>query len=514
MYLSNHLRQSFLPNVCWFSISIMLLLLSHVTAEAACTAGSPNTSVLENTPTTDFNGTVDDTVLHSLTGLVWDRCSLGQIWNAGSCTAVATTYNWQNALKEVKIRNDANHLGHSDWRMPNRDELHSITEDCGLDPAINQLIFPNTSMLNYWSASSYARGPNSGWVVHFGHSGTSTISKTNSYNVRLVRGGRSYDAFDLLNVKAATSTSLNASPVSPATFGDAVTLTAIVTGSAPTGTIQFYADGNVQNCDAGSQTLSAGSATCILSALPAGSYNFSAEYPGDSGNMSSSSEALAYVIDSGAPPVAGSVVAVNVVQANFSETSYSFTIGYSDSNGDLDALSIGSSNVTVCNGGICATTTGAAWVGDSSIGTATYTVAPPGGSWDEGDSGIYTIAILSDQIRDSLSNYVEGDASAGSFTVFIVDPTEPDAPVIVSGTPANTGALIAFTPPIDNGGADIIDYTAVCNGGSDAVGTASPLLVSGLNNGNTYECYVYARNGVALVPYQVLSWSRRQMVVM
>jgi len=498
VYLSNHLCQKFLPNVCRFSITTIFLLLLQVTAEAACTAGNPNSSVLENTPTTAFNGTVDDTVLHSLTGLVWDRCSLGQVWNTGSCTASATTYNWQNALKEVKIRNDANHLGHSDWRLPNRDELHSIAEYCGAEPTINQTIFPNTSMLNYWSSSSSAFAPNAAWIVHFGHSGTSTISKSNTYNVRLVRGGRSYDATDLLDVRVSTSTSLNASPVSPATFGDAVTLTAIVTGSTPTGTVQFYEDGSVQNCDAGNQTLITGSATCILNALPAGSYNFSADYPGDSENMSSSSEALAYVIDSGAPPVAGSVVANNVVQANIGETTYSFTIDYSDSNGNLDSSSIGSANVTVCNGGTCATATGAAWAGDSSIGTATYTVTPPGGSWDEGDNGAYTIAILPNQIKDSLSNYVEADANAGSFTVSIIDPTVPDAPIMVGGAPANQGALIEFLPPDNDGGASILDYKAFCNGAGlvPTVGASSPMLVAGLNNGTTYNCFVTARNAI------------------
>lgn len=496
MYFSNHLRQNFLPNICWFGITIILLLLFHVTAEAACTAGNPNSSVLESTPTSSFNGTVDDTVLHSLTGLVWDRCSLGQAWNTGSCTGSATTHNWQNALKEVKIRNDANHLGHSDWRLPNRDELHSIAEDCGTDPSINQAVFPNTSMLAYWSSSSSAFGPNAGWFVHFGYSGTTTISKTNSYNVRLVRGGRSYDAFDLLDVKASTSTSLNASPVSPATYGDAVTLTAVVTGSAPTGTIQFYKDSSIQNCDAGNQALIAGSATCILNSLPAGSYDFSADYPGDPENMGSSSDVLAYVVDFGSPPVAGSVVANNVVQANIGETTYSFTIGYSDSDGNLDTLSIGNSNVKICNVGTCATTTGAAWIGDSSNGTATYTVTPPGGSWDEGDSGTYTIAILPDQIKDGFSNYVEGDANAGSFTVVIIDPTVPDAPTIGIATPGDTVAWIAFTPPLSNGGMSILDYTASCEAGTDATGITSPLMVTGLSNDSTYSCYVTARNSL------------------
>jgi len=496
MYLSNHPRQNFLPNVCWFSITIILLLSFHITAEAACTAGNPNSSVLESTPTSSFNGTVDDTVLHHLTGLVWDRCSLGQAWNTGSCTGSATTYNWQNALKEVKIRNDANHLEHSDWRLPNRNELHSIAEDCGTDPAINQTVFPNTNILRYWSSSTSAFFPSGAWYVHFGDSITQSFSKTDSYNVRLVRGGRPYDAFDLLDVKAGTSTSLNATPVSPATFGDAVTLTATVTGSTPTGTVQFYEDGSVQNCDAGNQTLLAGSATCILNALPSGSYNFSADYPGDSENIGSSSDALDYVIDLGTPPVAGSVVANNVVQANIGETTYFFTIDYSDSDGNLETLSIANSNVTVCNVGTCATVTGAAWVGDSSTGTATYTVTPPGGSWDEGDNGTYTIAILPDQIKDSLSNYVESDANAGSFTVVIIDPTVPDAPTIGTATPGDTVAWIAFTPPFSDGGESILDYTASCDAGTDATGITSPLMVTGLSNDSTYSCFVTARNSL------------------
>jgi len=496
VYLSNHLCQKFLPNVCRFSISIIFLLLLQLTAEAACTAGNPNNSVLENSPTTAFNGTVDETVLHSLTGLVWDRCSLGQVWSAGSCTASASIYNWQNALKEVTIRNDANHLGHSDWRLPNRAELHSIAEYCGTDPTINQEVFPNTSKSDYWSSSSSDWGPGNAWNIHFGHSGMSHTPKSNSYNVRLVRGGRAHDATDRLDVRVSTSTSLSASPVSPATFGDAVSLTASVTGSTPTGTIQFYDGGSVQNCDAGNQMLVAGNATCILNALPGGSYNFSADYPGDSENMSSSSDALAYVIDSGTPPVRGSVVATNVVQANIGDSSYVVHIGFFDADGDFDFSSIDANDITVCNGGTCGVIYEWSSTGDASSFDINYQMTPPGGSWDEADNGTYTISILANELADSQLNYVAADPNIGSFTVSIVDPTTPGGPVIISSTPANTGVLIEFTPPIDDGGSDIIDYTALCNGGMEAVGATSPLLVTGLSNGITYECYVFARNSV------------------
>jgi hypothetical protein len=55
---------------------------------------------------------------------------------------------------------------------------------------------------------------------------------------------------------------------------------------------------------------------------------------------------------------------------------------------------------------------------------------------------------------------------------------------------------MAFTPPGNDGGATILDYTATCDAGTDATGTTSPLAVTGLTNGVTYSCYVTARNSV------------------
>jgi len=203
---------------------------------------------------------------------------------------------------------------------------------------------------------------------------------------------------------------------------------------------------------------------------------------------------MAKFIDFETPPVAGAVVAADVAQANIGETTYAFSIDYSDANGDLESSSIGNSDVSVCNGGSCAVVTGTTWNGDSSSGTATYTITPPGGSWDAADNGTFTIAILATEVSDSLSTYVAADASAGSFTVSVTDPTVPDAPIIVSGTPANKGALIAFMPPANDGGSSILDYRVFCNGGTEAVGATSPLLATGLINGAGYNCYVWARN--------------------
>jgi YVTN family beta-propeller protein len=71
----------------------------------------------------------------------------------------------------------------------------------------------------------------------------------------------------------------------------------------------------------------------------------------------------------------------------------------------------------------------------------------------------------------------------------------PSAPIIVSATPGNGQATIAFTPPLSNGGSPITGYTAACNPGAFSTsGPASPLVVTGLANGTTYACSVSATN--------------------
>ncbi len=74
----------------------------------------------------------------------------------------------------------------------------------------------------------------------------------------------------------------------------------------------------------------------------------------------------------------------------------------------------------------------------------------------------------------------------------------PGAPGIGSATPGNTQAQIGFTAPSQNGGSAILDYTATCTSAQPTrtgTGTSSPLLVTGMVNGVTYNCTVTARNG-------------------
>lgn len=175
------------------------------------------------------------------------------------------------------------------------------------------------------------------------------------------------------------------------------------------------------------------------------------------------------VAASNSAPTAGTVTANNVTQANAGGTTYTFTIAYSDSDGNFDPSTIDTSDVTVTGG---ATVSNASFSGNAAGGTATYTVTPPGGSWDDGDNGTYTIAIVANQIGDTTPAYVAANASAGSFTVSM-DTTSPPAP----STPDLSASSDSGSSSTDN---ITSDTTPTLTGTSEANAT---VMVSSSVNG-------------------------------
>ncbi len=98
------------------------------------------------------------------------------------------------------------------------------------------------------------------------------------------------------------------------------------------------------------------------------------------------------------------------------------------------------------------------------------------------------------------TNSVGTSAPSAPSNVF-VPTTVPDPPTGVVATTGNGSASVAFTPPLNDGGTAITAYAAACtstNGGATAAasGTASPLVVTGLTNGDNYACTVTATNSV------------------
>ncbi len=177
-----------------FALVVLLALLATgLEAHAVCTAANPNANVAESTPTSAFTDNGNGTVTHNLTGLIWKRCAEGQTWNGSTCTGDATLFSWANALIQAK---NASFADQTDWRLPNLKELESIVESCGLDPSINQTLFPATPASYFWSGSTYVPSPAYAWIVDFYNGNTLADLKTLSFDARLVRGGQSFDTFD------------------------------------------------------------------------------------------------------------------------------------------------------------------------------------------------------------------------------------------------------------------------------------------------------------------------------
>lgn len=72
-------------------------------------------------------------------------------------------------------------------------------------------------------------------------------------------------------------------------------------------------------------------------------------------------------------------------------------------------------------------------------------------------------------------------------------PTAPGAPAFTSYKAGNLYVTFGFSPPVDDGGSPITNYTLTC-GGLTATGPASPLTVSGLTNEVTVTCALSATN--------------------
>lgn len=121
-------------------------------------------------------------VRDSRTGLVWQRCSLGQNWSAGRCNGTASALNWQGALQAARAAGN-------DWRLPDIKELQSLVEDACQSPAINTALFPGTVNDWYWSSSPVVTYPAFAWYVHFGSGNSYGDAKSGERLVRMVRSG-------------------------------------------------------------------------------------------------------------------------------------------------------------------------------------------------------------------------------------------------------------------------------------------------------------------------------------
>jgi hypothetical protein len=116
----------------------------------------------------------DGTVTDIKTGLMWQK------GEAGAMT-------WESALTFCENLQLGNH---SDWRLPNRNELQSLVNYSESDPAIIGAAFPGVMPDFYWSSTADTYYLDRAWYVTFNYGGVYSDQLSVNYYVRAVRGGR------------------------------------------------------------------------------------------------------------------------------------------------------------------------------------------------------------------------------------------------------------------------------------------------------------------------------------
>ena len=108
----------------------------------------------------------------------------------------STTLQWQDDTNITKSWTEAISYcealtlgGHSDWRLPNFNELYSIADHSKRDPAIDNT-FINVVSRIYWSSTTVVGYVGFAWYVGFYFGDGYWVSKSNGYFVRCVRDGQ------------------------------------------------------------------------------------------------------------------------------------------------------------------------------------------------------------------------------------------------------------------------------------------------------------------------------------
>jgi hypothetical protein len=155
-----------------FKMSITLLLA--LLADAAHAATCPN-DIIRIAPNSRYQAlklSNNSEVQDLDTRLIWQRCSLGQVWDGQTCTGNATRHTWRGALELAKQAGNG-------WRVPNIKELQSLLDRSCFDPAINIVYFPNTKSDHYLSSSpkrSDMEAVNAVWGIDFDRGDTIGLS--------------------------------------------------------------------------------------------------------------------------------------------------------------------------------------------------------------------------------------------------------------------------------------------------------------------------------------------------
>ena len=171
--------------------------LGDISGETAMTV----TSALPRTGQTSPYGVGDDGEL--IKGVAWPdpRFTAGSGAEADCITDNLTGLMWAKSPDSIKrtwadalaYANDLDPCGHTDWRLPNKEELRSLINYAQLSSVIwlGEAGFRNVKADSYWSSSTYASVTDLAWSFNLEDGSVGAPDKGGTYYVWAVRSGQS-----------------------------------------------------------------------------------------------------------------------------------------------------------------------------------------------------------------------------------------------------------------------------------------------------------------------------------
>jgi CSLREA domain-containing protein len=196
---------------------------------------------------------------------------------------------------------------------------------------------------------------------------------------------------------------------------------------------------------------------------------------------------LTSIENTSAPTAAAT--AANVVTGG--ATSYTFTVTYTGDTA-INVGTLGNGDVNVTGPGAFNAAATFVSVDNNSNGSprvATYSITPPGGSWNTADNGTYNVAMQTGQVADNLGNFVAA-GDVGAFTVNIVAPivvTTAADEQTVNGQCSLREALLNANANNQSGSTDcgtgggspdVINFSALFNTAQTITLTSGELVIS------------------------------------
>ena len=117
------------------------------------------------------------------TGIVTDSRTVLQ-W---SDNAAGHSMTWEEAISYCENMT----LGtHTDWRLPNFNELYYIGDRSKAEPALDSVFQSVSSSTYYWSSTTSVGYPYAAYTVDFYDGRSDLLRKAGFWNVLCVRGGK------------------------------------------------------------------------------------------------------------------------------------------------------------------------------------------------------------------------------------------------------------------------------------------------------------------------------------